>query len=105
MEVLFGLAIGGALELGVGTERVAVPLSARGVTVHGIDASPAMIRKLRTKPGGEMIPVTLGDFADVPVQGLFDLTYVVFTTFFALLTQEARVKCFQASARHLRDGG
>jgi SAM-dependent methyltransferase len=106
VEFLFGLAGGGdALELGVGTGRVAVPLSARGVTVQGIDASPAMIRKIRTKPGGEKIPVTLGDFAEVPVQGLFNLIYVVFNTFFALLTQEAQVKCFQACAQHLRDDG
>ena len=96
---------GCALELGIGTGRVALPLAALGVEVHGIDASPAMITKMRAKPGGEKIPVTLGDFAEVPVQGLFDLIYVVFNTFFALLTQEAQVTCFQATARHLRDGG
>jgi len=106
VEFLFALVGGGdALELGVGTGRVAVPLSARGATVHGIDASPAMIRKVRTRPGGEKIPVTLGDFADIPVQGLFNLIYAVFNTFFALLTQEAQIKCFQASAQHLRDDG
>jgi len=106
VEFLSGLAGGGdVLELGVGTGRVALPLAARGVKVQGIDASPAMIGKLRTKPGGEKIPVALGNFADVPVQGLFNLIYVVFNTFFALLTQEAQVKCFQASAQHLRDGG
>ena len=64
-----------------------------------------MISKIRTKPGGEKIQVTLGDFADVPVQGLFDLIYVVFNTFFAMLTQETQVKCFQACAQHLRDSG
>jgi SAM-dependent methyltransferase len=106
VEFLFGLARGGdALELGIGTGRVALPLCTRGVKVHGIDASPAMVRKLRGKPGGEKIPVTLGDFVDIPVQGLFDLIYVVFNTFFALLTQEAQVKCFQACAEHLRDNG
>src|SRR5690242_15469785 len=106
VEFLFGLARGGdALELGIGTGRVALPLAARGVRVHGIDASPAMIGKMQTKPAGEKIPVTLGDFADVPVQGLFDLIYVVFNTFFALLTQEAQVKCFQSCAGHLRDSG
>jgi SAM-dependent methyltransferase len=106
VEFLSALAGGGdALELGIGTGRVAVPLAARGVKVHGIDASPAMIDKIRTKPGGEEIPITLGDFADVPVQGLFDLIYVVFNTFFALTTQEAQVRCFQASAQHLRDDG
>lgn len=96
---------GRALELGIGTGRVALPLAARGVEVHGIDASPTMIAKMRAKPGGEKIPVTLGDFADVPVQGLFDLIYVPFNTFFALLTQEAQVKCFQATAQHLTDDG
>lgn len=96
---------GNALELGIGTGRLALPLSARGAKVHGIDASPAMVQKMRTKPGGRNIPVTLGDFADVPVQGLFDLIYVVFNTFFALLTQEAQVKCFQACARHLKEHG
>jgi SAM-dependent methyltransferase len=106
VEFLFGVARGGdALELGIGTGRVALPLYARGMKVHGIDASPAMIRKMQAKPGGEKIPVTLGDFADVAVQGLFDLIYVVFNTFFALLTQEAQVKCFQACAQHLRDSG
>ena len=106
VEFLSALVRGGdALELGVGTGRVAVPLAARGVKVHGIDASPAMIRKILTKPGGEKIPVTLGDFADIPVQGLFNLIYAVFNTFFALLTQEAQIKCFQASAQHLRDDG
>src|SRR6516225_9866717 len=68
---------GDVLELGIGTGRVALPLAARGVKVQGIDASPAMIRKLQTKPGGEKIPVALGNFADVPVQGLFNLIYVV----------------------------
>jgi len=83
VEFLSGLAGGGdVLELGVGTGRVALPLAARGVKVQGIDASPAMIGKLRTKPGGEKIPVALGNFADVPVQGLFNLIYVVFNTFF-----------------------
>lgn len=96
---------GRALELGIGTGRAALPLAALGVDVNGIDASPAMVAKMRAKPGGEKIPVTLGDFADVPVHGLFDLIYVVFNTFFALQTQEAQVKCFQAVAQHLRDGG
>lgn len=106
MEVLCGVARGGdALELGIGTGRVALPLSARGVKVHGIDSSPAMVDKMRKKPGGENIPVTLGDFADVPVQGLFDLIYVVFNTFFSVLTQKAQVKCFQSCAQHLKEEG
>ena len=105
VDFLSALARGGdALELGIGTGRVALPLAARGLKVQGIDASPAMIRKLQTKPGGEKMAVTLGDFADVPVQGRFDLIYVVFNTFFALLTQEAQVRCFQACAQHFKDG-
>jgi SAM-dependent methyltransferase len=73
--------------------------------VHGIDASPAMISKIRAKPDAEKVLVTLGDFGDVPVSGLFDLIYVVFNTFFALATQEAQVKCFQTCAQHLKIGG
>jgi SAM-dependent methyltransferase len=106
VEFLCGLARGGdALELGIGTGRVALPLSTRGVKVHGIDSSPAMVDKMRKKPGGENVPVTLGDFADVPVQGLFDLIYIVFNTFFSLLTQKAQVKCFQSCAQHLKEEG
>jgi SAM-dependent methyltransferase len=106
VEFLCGLAKGGnALELGIGTGRVAHCLSVRGAKVHGIDASHAMVDKMRKKPGGENIAVTLGDFADVPVQGLFDLIYVVFNTFFSLLTQEVQVKCFQGCAQHLEKNG
>jgi SAM-dependent methyltransferase len=96
---------GPALELGIGTGRVALPLAARGVQVHGIDASAAMVDRLRAKPGGDAIPVTLGDFADVPVQGSFRLVYVVFNTFFALLTQDDQVRCFAAVAARLAPGG
>src|SRR5436305_3277228 len=64
---------GPALELGIGTGLVALPLAARGLAIHGIDASPAMVAKLREKPGGDAIPVTLGDFAGVPVDGRFSL--------------------------------
>jgi SAM-dependent methyltransferase len=96
---------GPALELGIGTGRVALPLAARGVAVHGIDASPAMVERLRAKPGGEAIPVTFGDFADVPVEGRYRLVYVVFNTFFALLTQEDQVRCFAAVAGRLAPGG
>jgi SAM-dependent methyltransferase len=106
VEFLAGLGTNGdVLELGIGTGRVALPLAARGINVHGIDASPAMVRRLRAKPGGEDISVTLGDFAEIPVQGKFCLIYVVFSTLFALLTQEAQVKCFQAAAEHLSEGG
>ena len=106
IEVLGKLAKGGrALELGIGTGRVALPLLRQGVKVHGIDASPAMLDKLRRKPGGQDIIVTLGDFADVPVEGVFNLIYVVFNTFFALLTQEDQVRCFERVAEHLSDDG
>jgi SAM-dependent methyltransferase len=103
---LAGLAESGpALELGIGTGRVALPLAARGVEVHGIDASEAMVAKLRTKPGGSEIPVTIGDFAGVDVKGQFKLVFVVFNTFFALLTQEDQVRCFAGVADHLEGGG
>jgi SAM-dependent methyltransferase len=79
--------------------------AARGVQVHGIDASPAMVERLRAKPGGETIPVTLGDFAGVPVEGGYRLVYVVFNTFFALLTQDDQVRCFAGVARRLAPDG
>ena len=96
---------GPALELGIGTGRIALPLIARGIPVHGIDASEAMLARLRQKPGGTGIPVTVGDFATVPVEGRFSLVYVVFNTFFALLTQEDQVACFGHVAEHLTDRG
>mgnify|MGYP004492061265 CR=1 FL=1 len=96
---------GPALELGIGTGRVALPLAARGVQVHGIDASAAMVERLRAKPGGDRIAVTLGDFADVPVEGRYPLLYVVFNTFFALLTQDDQLRCFAAVGRRLAPGG
>src|SRR5919204_1405043 len=96
---------GPALELAIGTGRVALPLVARGVEVHGIDASQAMVAKLREKPGGDAVPVTIGDFADVPVDGAYPLAYVVFNTFFALLSQEEQVRCFRNVGGHLADGG
>jgi len=96
---------GPALELGIGTGRVAIPLLKRGVDVHGIDASKAMLAKLRAKPGGDRIEVTIGDFADVPVERRYGLVFVVFNTFFALSTQEEQLRCFQATADHLEAGG
>ncbi len=96
---------GRALELGIGTGRIALPLAARGVEVHGIDASPDMVAVLRSKPGGDSIPVTIGDFADVPVEGTFELIYVVFNTFFALTSQERQVDCCVNVGRHLSPGG
>ena len=96
---------GRALELAIGTGRIALPLVAAGVPVDGIDFSPPMVAKLRTKAGGEAIAVTMGDFADVGVTGTYDLIYVVFNSFFNLLTQDDQVRCFQNVAAHLSDGG
>jgi Methyltransferase domain len=96
---------GPALELGIGTGRIALPLQAAGVRVHGIEASTAMVERLRAKPGGDDIPVTIGDFGDFSLDERFRLIYVPFNTFFALLTQDEQVACFRAVARHLtRDG-
>ncbi len=96
---------GPALELAIGTGRLALPLAERGVEVHGIDASEAMVARLRSKSGGERIPVTIGDFADVPIEGRYALVYVVFNTLFALQTQEAQIRCFRNVAACLADGG
>ena len=86
---LAGLAAGGpALELAIGTGRIGLPLAARGVAVEGIDLSPDMVAQLRKKPGGDDIPVTIGDFSEVPVSGTYRLIYVVYNTFFNLLEQE-----------------
>ncbi|MEX2274788.1 MAG: class I SAM-dependent methyltransferase [Actinomycetota bacterium] len=104
--VLAELANGGpALELGIGTGRVALPLVAKGVPVHGIDASEPMVNKLRAKPGGGDIPVSIGDFADVAVEGEFSLVYVVFNTLLSLLTQQDQVRCFGNVAQRLRPAG
>ena len=106
VDVLEGLAGGGrALELGIGTGVVALPLAARGVEVHGIDASPEMVAALRVKPGGDALPVTMGDFAEVNVAGEFSLVYVVYNTLFALQTQEEQVRCFRNVAARLAPGG
>ncbi len=96
---------GRALELAIGTGRIALPLTERGVAVDGIDISPAMVARLRAKPGGEHIPVTIGDFADVPVDGTYSLVFVVFNTFFNLLTQDDQVRCFENVAAHLDADG
>src|SRR5688500_3593645 len=92
---------GRALEVGIGTGRIALPLSERNVEVHGIDAAPSMISRLRSKPGSERIKVTQGSFADISVEGEFALVYVVFNTFFALPSQEEQVRCFRNVAAHL----
>lgn len=96
---------GPALELGIGTGRVALPLAAAGVEVHGIDASKAMVERLRVKAGAADIRVTVGDFTEVPVDGRFRLVFVVFNTLFALATQDDQVRCFQNVARVLEPGG
>ena len=103
---LEGLAgCGPALELAVGTGRIALPFADRGIRVDGIDISPAMVAQLRAKPGGDQISVTIGDFAEVPVPGTYRLIYVVFNTLFNLLTQEDQVRCFENVAAHLTDDG
>jgi len=96
---------GRALELGIGTGRVAAPLAARGVQIEGIDASEAMVEKLRQRPGGQDIPVTMGDFTDVAVDGLFQLIYIPFTTFFALPSQAEQIRCLRNVAAHLEADG
>jgi SAM-dependent methyltransferase len=96
---------GRALEFGVGTGRIALPLAQRGVQVHGIDLSKAMVARLRAKPGGKDIGVTIGDFATTSVDGSFSLAYLVFNTIGNLTTQEAQVACFRNAARHLQPGG
>ena len=96
---------GAALELGIGTGRIALPLAARGVRVHGIDLSEAMVARLRAKPGGEDIGVTIGDFATTTVDGSFALAYLVFNTIDNLTTQDEQVACFQNVAAHLEPGG
>jgi len=105
-DVLAGLAGGGrALELAIGTGRVALPLVQRGVEVHGIDMSRAMVARLRAKPGGDAIGVTIGDFAATRVEGTFSLVYLVYNTIMNLTTQQAQVACFRNAAGHLAPGG
>ena len=96
---------GAALELGIGTGRIALPVAERGVCVHGIDLSPDMVAQLRAKPGGGEIPVAIGDFSTTRVDGTFALVYVVFNTILNLTTQDAQVACFENAAAHLEPGG
>jgi SAM-dependent methyltransferase len=106
VEALAGLAGDGrALEFAIGTGRIALPLAAGGVPVTGIDNSEAMVARLRAKPGGEDLDVTIGDFATTRVEGEFSLVYLVFNTIFNLVTQDAQVACFENAAAHLRSGG
>ncbi len=100
------LAGGGpALELAIGTGRIALPLAARGIRVDGVDISSAMVAQLRAKPGGDEIAVTMGDFADVPVLGTYRLIYVIWNSLFNLLTQDEQVRCFENVAAHLANEG
>ena len=96
---------GSALELGIGTGRIALPLAARGIRVDGIDLSQAMVDQLRTRPGGDQLSVTIGDFADVPVSDTYRLIYVVFNSLFNLLTQDDQIRCFENVAAHLTSDG
>ena len=106
VDFLAALAPGGrALEFAIGTGRVALPLSERGLTVAGIDTSEAMLGVLRGKPGADRIEVVVGDMSADAVDGQFDLVYLVFNTISNLLTQGAQVACFRNAARHLRPGG
>lgn len=106
VDVLVELAGGGrALELGIGTGRIALPLAQRGVPVHGIDLSRAMVARLRAKPGGDAIAVTIGDFATARADGTFSVAYLVFNTIMNLTTQAAQVACFRNVAAHLEPGG
>jgi SAM-dependent methyltransferase len=106
VDFLAGLAGGGrVLELAIGTGRVALPLARRGVSVEGIDASAAMVERLRTKPGGQSIPVTIGDMAEVGISGPFRLVYLVANTLFGLLSQARQAECFRNVAGVLDPGG
>jgi SAM-dependent methyltransferase len=106
VDLLAELAGGGrALELGIGTGRIALPLAGRGVQVHGIDMSRAMVARLRAKPGGDVLGVTIGDFATTTAGGPFSVVYLVFNTIMNLTTQEAQLACFRNAAAHLEPGG
>lgn len=106
VEFLTGLAAGGpALELAIGTGRVALPLTERGIAVEGIEASPEMVALLRAKPGGDAIPVVIGDMAEVGTTGLYRLVYLVFNTLFNLAGTGRQELCFRNVARVLTPGG
>src|SRR5207245_1010264 len=90
---------------GIGTGRIVLPLAWRGVLVHGIDLSKAMVARLRAKPGGEGIGVTIGDFSTTTVDGSFSLAYLVFNTIMNLTSQAEQVACFRNAAAHLEPRG
>lgn len=96
---------GSVLEFAIGTGRVALPLAATGLHVHGLEASPRMVEKLRAKPGGHAIPVTIGDMARTTIEGRFELVYLIFNTLFNLTSQQSQVRCFQNAAAHLSERG
>src|SRR4029450_833715 len=106
VEFLAGLAgRGAALEFGIGTGRIALPLARRGIPVHGIDLSEAMVARLRAKPGAEQVGVTMGDFATTTVEGRFSVAYLVANTIMNLTTQDEQLACFRSAAAHLEPGG
>jgi SAM-dependent methyltransferase len=106
VDLLSSVAGGGpALELGIGTGRIALPLLERGIEVHGIDASDSMVAKLKGKPDSDRIPVTLGTFAEFDLGSRYRLVFVAFNTFFALRTQDEQLSCLRAVSRHLTDDG
>jgi hypothetical protein len=106
VDFLAGLAgVGAALERGIGTGRIALPLAQRGIGVHGIDLSEAMVARLRAKPGSEAVGVTIGDLATTRVGGTFSVAYLIFNTIMNLTTQEAQVACFGNAAAHREPGG
>jgi SAM-dependent methyltransferase len=106
VDFLVERARGGAvLELGIGTGRIALPLTRRGLRVHGIELSEAMVARLRAKPGAELVGVTVGDFATTTVEGTFSVAYLVANTIMNLTTQDEQVACFRNVAAHLAPGG
>jgi SAM-dependent methyltransferase len=105
VDFLEPFAEGGALEFAIGTGRIALPLAKRGVRVHGIDLSPDMVARLKEKPGGDAIPVTIGSIATERVEGTFTLVYLVFNSIMNLTSQDEQIACFQNAAVHLAPGG
>jgi SAM-dependent methyltransferase len=106
IDLLAALASGGpVLELGIGTGRIALPLASRGLRVQGVDASEAMVARLRAKPGGKDIPVTIADFREFELGEKFALVFVAFNTFFTLQSQEEQLECFRTVTRHLEPDG